>query len=94
MKWMKSAALNRKPGRCTVLGKELFLGSIQISPARISVGEEVEDPVDGPQVSNSLFYAQSTVTSGRADGPIISGVSMINRKKVGKEGVITFFPNN
>ena len=39
---MKTAALNRKHGRSTVLGKEIFLGYISISPKRVPFGDEGE----------------------------------------------------
>ena len=39
-RWRETAAQNRKHGRSTVLGKEIFLGYIWMSPDRASVGEE------------------------------------------------------
>ena len=38
---MKTEARNREHGRSTVLGKELFIGYMPMSPERVSVGEEV-----------------------------------------------------
>ena len=46
MKWLKTAAPNRKYGRSTALGREVFSGYIWMSPERVSVGDDDDEEVD------------------------------------------------